>query len=106
MPIPSSQSSGTDRSESREHIYMGKYSPAQLIKEIQLKAVIKYFYSFSNNQQEKVIIFCADKRVVKLAISDATSGSTLLKTSWQYRPRAVKNVYFSRFSGSTSGTLF
>lgn len=67
------------RGQKAGNIYVGKYSPAQLIKEIQLKAVIKYFYSFSNNPQKKVIIFCADKGVVKLAISNATSGSTLLE---------------------------
>lgn len=35
------------------NIYVGKYSPAQLIKKVQPKAVIKYFYSFSNNHQKK-----------------------------------------------------
>lgn len=65
-------------SQKAGNIDVRKYSPAQLIKEIQLKAVIKYFY-FSNNQQKKIIIFCADKGIVKLAISNATGGSTLLE---------------------------
>lgn len=76
------------------------YSPAQLIRERQLKAVLKYF-SFSNNQQEKTVIFCAGQGAVKLTISYATRGPHVSENKLALQITDRKNAYSSRPSDST-----